>query len=299
MEKKGASHADWAISLGIFLIYILSLFLIIQPGVEPIYREDTLIKIVENAFMGEMNLTMTRTVFILNTTGQHMESFIGERLFLAYSGEGLPFDPNQKAQYNLNSSDGLSSSSNFGESANELYFLSKWIENDDYYKFWIDYSQDYTYDNAAGNYDGSPDDCITNFLGGIGGCLARPAGAKNFTLTLGTTEVLKGLSKSKIDAFKDASNKGCLSSAYSGEPKAAAKEGFKAIKEGWNFPVNKEFSISYVVGSSPIYSPEDIIPVCDISKPSNQTSAFVKEIGSWLVDEDGTKTPIRVNIKVW
>lgn len=290
MQKKGASHADWAISLGIFLIYILSLFLIIQPGVEPIYREDTLLGIVEGAFMGGINTSITRSMFTINATTAQMDHFVGKKLFLVYSAAGLPFDFNDKDHYNLNSSHDKSLTSNFGET-DGLYFKSTAINNGSHYRFWIDYSQDYTYDHIAEKYDGSLDDCISNRVGPFSPCTLRGGSAKNFTFTLGTTEVLKGLSESKIAELRTQ----CLSTSE----RAADRIRFKGIKESWNFPANKEFSIYYVKSSSPKYGINETIPICNITVPSNQTSVFAKETATWLLDADGNRQPVRVNIKVW
>ena len=60
MQKKGASHADWAISLGIFLVYVLGLFIMIQPGVTPVFRNDNLMNIVRTSFM-DNQVIMTKT----------------------------------------------------------------------------------------------------------------------------------------------------------------------------------------------------------------------------------------------
>ena len=54
MSKKGSTHVDWAISMGIFLTYILTMFILIQPGIEPIQKNDQLIEganaKIENAY---------------------------------------------------------------------------------------------------------------------------------------------------------------------------------------------------------------------------------------------------------
>src|SRR3989338_2951521 len=64
MKKRGSTHADWAISLGIFLVYTLSLFLLIQPGVEPVFRNENLVKIVEDSFVGDTRLVIEKTPII-------------------------------------------------------------------------------------------------------------------------------------------------------------------------------------------------------------------------------------------
>ena len=47
MDKKGGGHVDWIISIGIFLIYLLSMFVLIKPGIIPTHDSDTLLDIIE------------------------------------------------------------------------------------------------------------------------------------------------------------------------------------------------------------------------------------------------------------
>jgi len=61
LGEKGSTHVDWAISLGIFLVYVLSMFILIQPGIEPIQRNDQLISIVEDNLIEEITAELTKT----------------------------------------------------------------------------------------------------------------------------------------------------------------------------------------------------------------------------------------------
>ena len=66
IKKRGSTHVDWVMSIGIFLIYLLALFIIIKPGVREIYSEDTLLSIVENNVKGNIVWTIKETpLFIL------------------------------------------------------------------------------------------------------------------------------------------------------------------------------------------------------------------------------------------
>lgn len=66
MNKQG-SHADWAISMGIFLVYILILFIIIRPGVTPVYDEDVLLDLVEEKFSEEVKWIVKMTPLFVRT----------------------------------------------------------------------------------------------------------------------------------------------------------------------------------------------------------------------------------------
>ncbi|MFH0936058.1 MAG: hypothetical protein V1815_00065 [Candidatus Woesearchaeota archaeon] len=48
--KKGALHVDWVFSMGLFIVYLIILFLLIKPGIKPIHKAENLAYIVENNF---------------------------------------------------------------------------------------------------------------------------------------------------------------------------------------------------------------------------------------------------------
>lgn len=50
MFNKKGDHVDWAISMGIFLIYLVGLFILLRPGVTPVYKPEGLLQILENKF---------------------------------------------------------------------------------------------------------------------------------------------------------------------------------------------------------------------------------------------------------
>ena len=60
MDKKAVSHVDWAISMGIFLVYVLSMFVMIQPGMQPFYKENTMIGIAEEQLQLDIYYNITR-----------------------------------------------------------------------------------------------------------------------------------------------------------------------------------------------------------------------------------------------
>src|SRR3989338_7261681 len=74
--KKGDSHIDWALSLGIFLVYILFLFLFIKPGVREIYEEKNLISIAENNFQKSAVSMVERIPIVLSSSKIELNSNI-------------------------------------------------------------------------------------------------------------------------------------------------------------------------------------------------------------------------------
>jgi len=59
LGKKG-SHADWVISLGIFIVYLMTMFTIIKPGIEQPYRNEVLMDIVEKNFEDSIFYNITK-----------------------------------------------------------------------------------------------------------------------------------------------------------------------------------------------------------------------------------------------
>lgn len=64
-NKKGAGHVDWTISIGIFLIFLLSILVFIKPVYKPTYESEVLGEMVKNSFLAENNRTIYRRPIII------------------------------------------------------------------------------------------------------------------------------------------------------------------------------------------------------------------------------------------
>ncbi len=65
--KKGVSHIDWIVSMGLFIIYVLVLFIFIRPGYQIINEGNILLKIVEDNFKEQAYWTMIKIPLFINT----------------------------------------------------------------------------------------------------------------------------------------------------------------------------------------------------------------------------------------
>lgn len=63
--KKAATHIEWVISMGIFLIFIISLFIVLKPGYKQPFAGDTLLNILEDNFNEEVYWTIKTTPLII------------------------------------------------------------------------------------------------------------------------------------------------------------------------------------------------------------------------------------------
>jgi len=52
-NKKGLDYIDWTLSMGLFLIVVVALFVFLKPGVQPTYSGENLLNIIETKFMEE------------------------------------------------------------------------------------------------------------------------------------------------------------------------------------------------------------------------------------------------------
>ena len=64
---KGNIHTDWAISMGIFLLAILTLFIFLKPGIQPIYKENVLLNILEHEFLANTTWSVQQLPLLITT----------------------------------------------------------------------------------------------------------------------------------------------------------------------------------------------------------------------------------------
>lgn len=69
-NKKGAIHVDWAISMGMFLIYVILLFIIIKPGYYSENTPESLFNIVEEQFQNSAGTNIKEIQFIIEKCSQ-------------------------------------------------------------------------------------------------------------------------------------------------------------------------------------------------------------------------------------
>lgn len=58
--RKGTSHVDWAISMGIFLVYILLTFIFLKPATEPTYSGNSLLDIAYKGLKDDTSYTIKK-----------------------------------------------------------------------------------------------------------------------------------------------------------------------------------------------------------------------------------------------
>ncbi|MBT3691334.1 hypothetical protein HOG16_03790 [Candidatus Woesearchaeota archaeon] len=66
--KRGLSYVDWTISVGIFIIYIISIFVIMGPAFKQDYSDEYLGKIVKEGLKESTSITIKRIPFYMVIT---------------------------------------------------------------------------------------------------------------------------------------------------------------------------------------------------------------------------------------
>ena len=66
MRKKGLSYVDWAISVGIFIVYAIILFFIFRPSLQQDYSQEYLGEIIKAGIEKDAYYSMERVpLFII------------------------------------------------------------------------------------------------------------------------------------------------------------------------------------------------------------------------------------------
>jgi hypothetical protein len=264
MNKKGAaSHVDWAISIGLFVVYTLLLFIFLRPGTEPVYSQSNLLTIIASSLNADYQYSIEKTPLFIRPNGNNFPSAAGE-----YQAEirkaNLAFDVDDAKNFSLqlvNGSDvkfemGLSHSHN-----NDFLRLNSTFDgNNKDYIFVILYSNEHAYDSHLSQ------------AAGAGLLLYDPPKNINFTYELGVKEVVTGFSSEKLAGHVD----------------------YAALKTAWKFPADRDFSV--VV--TDVVTGVKLKVVNDVVVPPN-INVFANTYLDWLLYNNSTMVPVNVFIRVW
>ncbi len=66
--KKGATHVDWAISMGIFLVYVMLMLIFLRPASQPTYSGNTLLDTIYSGLKDDTTYTVQRGYLIITPT---------------------------------------------------------------------------------------------------------------------------------------------------------------------------------------------------------------------------------------
>lgn len=301
--KKGASHVDWAISMSIFLVYVLLMFIFLKPGSQPVYNENTLLNIVYSGLKDDTTSTVQRGYLMitpkididhdavhyirirdgskyLNSDWTRTENLI--HLTLVNESLGTA-----ESKYVKDEAFDLVDEKYPGEEVLDLYTRLK--GKDEINFFWFLYSDEVDYNHPTAPITWSDADCQAENPPGTRtkNCLLNDGPTDgieddDFTYEFGVIETYSGFSQEKINS---------LNTSYPESTTNEQSEGYKALKKMWGFPEDKNFKINItevsVAGYNQALNPEPGINV------------YVMEQNMWFIDERGYLTPGKITIALW
>ncbi len=275
MQKRGATHADWAISLGLFLIYILSMFMILQPGVQPIYKEEQLIKNLKQEITDKTEFVLSQTPLIITT-----DDLAGAGTYEITIDAPLPFEKDGTKAAIFTEDGTYIDNARIDLTTNTLQFEASLELGSN--KFWVYEIIEPNKLGDAFNYDNSFYSDATSIYNT----------KENFTYQFGAPETVEGLSWTLLNS--EVLNDEGMS--CKGED---AEEDYTILKNILNYPYNKDFIIQVIENPSPRYALEDSVDICHIEDPYEQASVFTEEWITYKVNKEGLGNPIRIHTVVW
>ncbi|MBU1246238.1 MAG: hypothetical protein KKH88_03775 [Nanoarchaeota archaeon] len=66
--KRGLTHIDWAMSIGLFIIYLVIVFILFKPGITDEYTPDFLSSIIKQGIEENSSITIERTPIFIEVT---------------------------------------------------------------------------------------------------------------------------------------------------------------------------------------------------------------------------------------
>lgn len=278
-NKKGDGHVDWIISIGIFLIFLLSIFVIIKPGVEPNYDYNTLLDNIEEHVKGDFKIESLFDISKFDFEGFYWTLYKTPLFFQEFTPGGqrsecitidFPYDiaEDKINVYKIKSTDNSLIALSRKLSSNNLYIKEEEGGSWDKINGYLIYFSNNKVYNGKGiplseNIDTSQITCIESTNG------------VNFNYNLGISENVRGVSEDVLIFLR-----------------SKDKNYYDKLKEIYGYPQSKEFSITITKETDESFTYEPI-------KPDVKSNVYVREWGDYILNYDGTRTRVKVSVKVW
>ena len=296
---KGTSHVDWAVSMGIFLVFIMLTLIFLRPGTEPIYKPDTILKIIEKGLKEDCYYRIEKQLLNIDYSGS---SGIWKVRIREASNNGLNLDwivtdEIRKHTAVMNSSndyhdikwdvyneycEGDPCEGYYPEIHYDKYVLDFEINLDSNNNiFYIVHSEDFEYntdvtESIPKRINIDMKDEPVDESDWCSNCLIDGE-EYNFTYKLGVSEMSKGFSEDKINNL---------------EPDYAI------LKNAWNIPQDKNFRVN--VTNLTAYKEDGIAFFRGTEEPIPAgMNVFVKEWKDWILTPESELVPVEVNIRLW
>jgi|TARA_Y100000310_G_scaffold38954_1_gene36549 hypothetical protein len=253
---KGASQVDWAISMGIFLIYVLGLLVFLRPGIQPVLENNLLISIIQDNLEEEVNVKLKRTPLFINISDNTKKSPPPSGSYKLEINDPLPFEGKEEEFALLDKDNNFV---NFDLTSGKKLRFDGLVKKGELNLFWLLFLENDSYNNLNPIEDAD----INN--------------EKNFSYSYGVTEEIVGIDYDKLILLD---------------------QNVDRLKEKWNFPKSKDFSIILINTTSSQYNQSSVVFSYNEKKETQQTNVFVREWKSWIISNQGRLSGVIFNVRV-
>jgi|SRR3989338_5876965 len=265
--KKGLSYIDISISAGIFILYLLFVFVTLRPGIKEDISGGYLLQIVQRGFYDKVFINVSKYPLFINyhtfnpgelwnPTGND-QGIIELKDFPFNWTENTTLVKDNSTILNFNITlDSNIDSINLSFKTKNIIFRPPTLDI-----FYLLHSPDF---NFTVNPNEPP---VTE--------RPRIISEDNLNYRIGVKEVLYGIGKDKLNNLN---------------------KDYNALKNEIKYPIDKEFSITIYDGSNPqnaIYNYTNFI--------ANQTEKyiFVLQWSDVLINNEGNTVPVIINLRAW
>ena len=295
MNKKGSEHVDWIVSMGLFLVALITIFLLLKPGVQKEDNEKFLLDLLEEKFTNDFFLNVKKVPLAIGVCDSYIDrsktppveikskididsgngwSLTQTQLIAKdNSREIIDFGINKDPIWNGITCVSSSEAPSGGGCNNYNCHITSASTNSDFVYYFT-----YAQNNPVGFsiQDSSTSDCIIDY------CNYR----------IGAIDNLYGLDTDSIN-FKNflSESKSNGENALSIYSKAKV-EGRTKIKKTWDFPENKDFFIKANVNGVLEFNYET-------KKPEERANIHVKTFRTNLINKYAEVTTAVIYFGVW
>ena len=284
--KRGSTDIDWVIAIVLFIIFLLSIFVFLKPGIVQPHKPESLLDIVEDKLRNESSskgigiywtlyetplyienkdITVIKCIKIPFTYGWNKNEF---DVYKITGDTSTPPDPNNLPDPNKENP------LPFYIDGENIVIKTALTNSKDI--FIIESSKNDLFSGKGGdlNFDV---DCASEVIDQIE--TVGPEEIIHFQYSYGVTDPINGIS---LDAIQNIRSNYLDPTKYNDE-----------LKPKYGFPLLKEFSV-YIKGSDyPNIQPFE--PV----QPEVDANVFVREWSDFILEPNGIRKPVNVNIRVW
>jgi len=303
--KKGVSHIDWAISMGIFIVFAMLAIIFLIPNPEPAYQGDVLLKSISDSLMVDTYSFVKKQALYIDSTVACITSMCNIRVreasnngldptwfdivplrtYLAvlnetqikYDEAAIDFDVWNEFCDIFGVNPAECTPPQYYPAYGNVYVLDfTTYLNPGNNTFYLLQSDNFSYNTYTDTVNVDMED---NPATAGDWCASCVLDGYNYTYSFGVQEIIKGFSEDKINALD---------------------QNYTKIKEDWNIPYDKHFrltmfNLSGYDGTGLNFS---------MGFPLNQThqeqiNVFVRNWKDWLLMPEGYLVPIEVNVEVW